>query len=78
MIPVYVVSITTGHPKQEIPMKPYGLKLGGNPGCNCGRCRRGWREGATQNTICKSSARQEAKRIMASWQSDYAVDCKSA
>ena len=59
-------------------MKPYGLKLGGNPGCNCGRCRRGWREGATQNTICKASARQEAKRIMASWQSDYAVDCKSA
>lgn len=47
------------------PMKPYGLKLGGNPGCNCGRCRRrGWREGATQNTICKASARQEAKRII--------------
>lgn len=46
-------------------MKPYGLKLGGNPGCNCGRCRRrGWREGATQNTICKASARQEAKRII--------------
>ncbi len=59
-------------------MKPYGLKLGGNPGCNCGRCRRGWREGATQNTICKTSARQEAKRIMAGWQNDYAVDCKSA
>lgn len=63
MIPVYVVSITTGHPKQEIPMKPYGLKLGGNPGCNCGRCkRRGWREGATQNLIVKASARQEGKR----------------
>ncbi len=53
-------------------MKPYGLKLGGNPGCNCGR---GWREGATQNTICKASARQEAKRIMASWQSDYVLGC---
>lgn len=65
MILVYVVSITTGRPKQEIPMKPYGLKAGGNPGCNCGRCRRrGWREGATENTICKASARQEAKRII--------------
>lgn len=44
-------------------MKPYGLKLGGNPGCNCGRCkRRGWREGATQNLIVKASARREGKR----------------
>lgn len=43
-------------------MKPYGLKLGGNPGCNCGRCkRRGWREGATQNTIVKAAARREGK-----------------
>lgn len=62
MILVYVVSITTGRPTQEMFMKPYGLKLGGNPGCNCGRCkRRGWREGATQNTIVKASARREGK-----------------
>lgn len=44
-------------------MKPYGLKVGGRPGCNCGICRkRGWREGAEGPKTIKASARQEGKR----------------